>query len=359
MARLSAATQRALCAIDETRALAARALREPLTMTAIPPLGAAPYAYGDVVPLGLVLLALEAAAASEAGEVREHLLARRVRGLWPFQAGGLETSIDSALVLLGVNDRPAIEALERFAVDGGYVPQLFTRDREPGKMTVRDSLLHWCRPDYSIACLVRALRRRAGLPEVTPLAALEAGFAARGGLYLANPYFVDWFLAMSAEGEMRDRLRRELLAAASPDGTFGRYDTVLSTALAILALSELRVDVAPHVDALRERVERDGILPATPFYSTERIEWSGLPPWDLLAILTTEGGEQLIKARDQEHAITWYRDTEGLVVTPLVALALLRDGTPGERLTVNESPHPRYTCAAPQYIAEFALLPYL
>jgi hypothetical protein len=358
MARLRAATARA---VAETRALAASALREPLAMTAVPPLGADPYAYGDVVPLGLVLLALEAAQAPEASAVREHLLARRVRGLWPFQAGGLETSIDSALVLLGVMDRAAIEELERFATTGGYLPQLFTPDREPGKMTVRDSLRHWCQPDYSIACLVRALRRRVGLSEVTPLSSIEAGFAMRSGLYLANPYFADWFLSMSVEGNLRDRLRREVLASASPDGTFGHYDVTLSTALAVLALSELGVDVAPHVEALAERFERDGIVPATPFYSTERIEWSGLPPWDLLAIRTTEGGEQLIRAGDQEHTITWYRDPLGLVVTPLVALALLRaeSGPGGERLAVRESPHPRYTCAAPQYIAEHALVPYL
>ncbi|MEA2326715.1 MAG: hypothetical protein QOE68_1674 [Thermoanaerobaculia bacterium] len=357
MALVTTAADRAA---DAARALATRALREPLALTSIPPLGAPPFAYGDVVPLGLLLMALEAAHAPEAQDLREHLLTRRVNGLWPYQTGGLETSIDSALVLLGVMDPASIEALERFNIGGGYVPQLFTDGREPGKMTVRDSLLHWCQPDYSIACLVHALRRKAGLAPVMAPASLDEGFANRSGLYLANPYFVDWFLAMSAEGDLRDRLRRELLAGASPDGTFGRYDVMLSTALAVLALRALGVDVTRHVDALAARFERDGILPATPFYSTEQIDWSKLAPWDLLAILTTEGGEQLIRVKGKEHAITWYRDAEGLVVAPLVALAL-RDGElRGDRPEVHEQPHPRYACAtASEYIAEFALVPYV
>lgn len=351
-------------AIDRTRALATRALSEPVALLSVPPLGRDAARYGDLVPLGLILLALERAELrDDARRVREHLLARRVRGLWPYHTGTLETSIDSALVLLGVMDRDAVEELERFNVgDGRYIPQLFTDGREPGKMTVPDSLRHWCVPDYSIACLVRALRKRAGLAERTPGALLEEGFATRAGLYLANPYLVDWFLALALDGDspLRDRLASEVLAGASPDGTFGRYDVLLSTALAVLTLRELGVDVAPYADAL-ERLHEEPHAPATPFYSTEQTNWSQLDKWHLLAIVTGEGRDQLIRVKEREHAITWYRDDEGLVVEPLVALALLGESpVAGREVCDHAELHARYTAPTPStYIAEHALVPYL
>ncbi|MFT3776425.1 MAG: hypothetical protein QM820_64615 [Minicystis sp.] len=358
------------------RALAARALREPSALERILPLAQPSSPYGDLVPLGFLLLALDRAAeargseaiAGEAQRVRERLMQRRTRGLWAYQSGDLETSIDSGLILLSVRDRASIDALERFATgDGRYVPQLFTRGVEPGKMTVRDSLLHWCQPDYSIACLVRALRARAGLPAVTPLSVLSDGFETRAGLYLANPYFPDWLLALALEGDaggaaLRERLQREILAGAQPDGTFGRFDAPLSTALAVLALRALGTStavLARHVRALVDLTESDAT--ATPFYSTEQIAWSRLPPWELLARLTAGRSEQLIRAGGAEHVITWYRDPEGLVVQPLIALALLGASAAGEEPgRADEPPKARYLCStAADYIANHALAPCL
>jgi hypothetical protein len=365
--------------LEIVRALAARALREPVTLTSLPPLGVSAFSYGDLVPLGFALLALNGAAealrsaslAQEARQVRDYLLAHRTRQLWAYQSGGLETSIDSGLVLLGVRDSEAIEQLERFNVGGGqYVPQLFTDGLEHGKMTVRDSIAHWCQPDYSIACLVKALRAGGGLPRLASLRLLQAGFETRSGLYLANPYFTDWLLALALVGDpeaepLRLRLRREVLASASDDGSFGQFDTVLSTALAILALNTSDTDPAILIKsrlALADMVESGNGLPAYPFYSTEQISWSRLPPWELIALLMSAGAQQLIRCREQEHAITFYQDTEGMVVFSLVMLALLETASTGETAGRDEEQpsHGRYTCAtASDYIAGFALPPYL
>ena len=253
MAQLAALAE----AAGTVRALAARAIVEPLQMMCAPPLGKDSYRYGDLVPLGFVLFAMGTAAeelhshdlAAGADAVREFLLARRTRGLWAYQSGALETSIDSAFVLLGMTDVETVLRLEQFSDRaGGYVPQLHTTAVEPGKMTVRDSLRHWCRSDYSIACLVRALRRRHGLETVTPLSLLEAGFETRGGLYLANPYFADWLLALALQTDpgadsLRVKLRNEVIASALPEWLFGSFDVALSTALAVLALRALDVDV--------------------------------------------------------------------------------------------------------------------
>jgi hypothetical protein len=246
------------------------------------------------------------------------------------------------------------------------LPQLHTKLVEPGKMTVRDSLLHWCQPDFSIACLIRALRRRHGLPEVTPLGLLEAGFETRSGLYLANPYFTDWLLAMAIQDDpnaasLADRLRNEISCGASADGLFGKFDTLLSTALAILALQSLSTgSIEIHVQALVQLVNTGSGLPSTPFYSTEKIPWSNSDPWTLIYLITTGGARQLIRSRGQEHTITFYRDTHGLVVYSLVLLALLGKAGTQEAAADPHSPHSRYCCDGPEhYIAGFALPPYL
>jgi hypothetical protein len=375
----SSALQNALDhALEATDALAVRALHSPVTLTRIPPLHHAPSAYGDLVPLGLVLLALEQAAArgrthwsALAQALRAHLMAQRTRQLWPFQSGGLETSIDSGFVLLGVADRAAIAELERFNVGGGrYVPQLFSPEPEPGKMLQHAALRHWCQPDYSIACLVRALRGQSGLPTVTPLAELAMGFAQRSGLYLANPYWTDWWLALALVGDveaepLRAQLRDEISASRTSEGLFGKYDTALCTALALLALQALGAEAAaltPSYEALAALVAAERVCPAQPFYSTEQLAWSQLPPWELIHLLLSEQRQQLIRVGAHEHAITFYRDTEGLVVYPLIALALL-NAAPVAGATdtaVTAAPHARYSCATPaDYIAGFALPPYL
>lgn len=361
------------------RSVAARALRGDAALLRVPPLGAAPHAYGDLVPLGFVLLGLRTAAAAldcteiaaECDRVRDHLLANRSRGLWAYQSGGLETSIDSALILLALDDPVAVAELQRFHTGGGaYVPQLATRDREAGKMTVRDSLQHWCREDYTIACLVRALRARHRLPEMTSLAVLEAGFDARSGLFLANPYWADWALALALERDpagapLRERLRREILASRSPDGSFGRYDAALSSALAILALRALGTDEAElerSLAALADLLRRDVALPALPFYSTEQVAWSTWPPWDLLHVYSLGGAPQLIRVGGTEHAITFYRDTEGLIVNSLAVAALFGAArAPMPSGSTSRAPgHRRYACAsAGEYVAEVALPPYL
>lgn len=369
MAQLTALAE----ATDTVRTLASRALVEPLQMMCAPPLGKDSYPYGDLVPLGFVLFAMDTAAeelhshdlAADADAVRGFLLARRSRGLWAYQSGALETSIDSAFVLLGMTDAETVRRLEQFSDGaGGYVPQLHTTALEPGKMTVRDSLRHWCRADYSIACLIRALRRRHGLETVTPLSLLEAGFETRGGLYLANPYFADWLLALAVQDDpgadsLRAKLRNEVIASASPEGHFGSFDVALSTALAVLSLKALHVDVEAHQDALNRLVESGTSRRSTPFYSTEKVLWSREDPWTLLHLMQTGEMRQLIRSEGQEHAITFYRDPHDLVASSLILMALL-GGPRGNRFpALDQPPHLRYLVPQEAYIAEFALPPYL
>jgi hypothetical protein len=366
--------------------LAAAAVDGELALTCIPPLQLAPFPYGDLVPLGLLLLALgeSAAAAGPAAvecarartAVEAHLRSHRRGALWAYHRGGQVTSIDSALILLGLDEPGAVIALEELrAPGGGYVPQPWTTRGEPGKMPLHEAVRHWCQPDLTIACLVRFLRRRHGFEETVPLATLAAGFERRGGLYIANPYLVDWFyaLALGAAPEaasLRVRLAGEILASAGEDGTFAAFDPLLSTAAAVLALAALGVPRAAYAAAVAflEQAVLAGPepAPACPFYSTRREEWDRLPVWEMLDAFAADERKQLIRACGEPHSITFYEDRAGAVTTPLVVLALLaaeREGGAASAAGLAELPleaHGRYRSArASEYVQAFALPPYL
>ena len=186
-----------------------RSLPDPDVLICRPPPPAEPFAYGDLVPLGFLLRAVDvgAPAASSVRRGLEDLLGSRRQGLlWPYHSGTLVTCIDSALVLQGFRDPAGVEALETFADGrGGYLPQLCSEEPERGKMVVTPRNRHWCQPEYGTTCLVTALRAEAGLECKTSVGYLAEGFENRGGLYFANPYMVDWALAWALQGVARNR----------------------------------------------------------------------------------------------------------------------------------------------------------
>ncbi len=384
-----------LCA-ERLRGLAGIVEAGQLSLTCIPPLQFDPFPYGDLVPLGLLLLALRRAAerggpqaeacARAQAAVETHLRSHRQGALWAYHRGGQVTSIDSALILLGIDDEAAVLAFEELRdpthPERGYVPQPWTTQGEPGKMPWHEAVRHWCQPDLTVACLVRFLRRRHGLGETAPLAMLEDGFEHRSGLYIANPYLVDWFYALAIgrdpEGaRLRHRLAGEILESVSSSGIFGGVvvgggvgggggDPVVSTAAAVLALAELGVPrsaFAPAVAFLEREIESGTLAAACPFYSTRREDWDKLPVWEMLDAFAADDRKQLIRACDQAHTITFYEDRAGAVVLPLVTLALLaaETGLEGPAPVIPEAEaHGRYRCASPsEYVRVFALPPYL
>jgi hypothetical protein len=365
--------------------LAAPAEGAPASLTRLPPLGAEPDRYGDVAPLGPALLALrrgaralrDPALGGAAGRVLAYLRGKRRDGLWPYHTGSLTTSIDSSLVLMGVRDRRAVERLELFRTPGGgYVPQHCTAGLERGKMTVSARVLHWCQPDYSIACLVAHLRARGGRAPNTQLVYFRHGFDARAGLYVANPYLMDWFAALGLSAvpgtdDLRARLVAEVLGAMDGDGGWGTFDRLGSTAAALLALHALDVPA----DALRRSHARLAELwearadapPSRPFYSSERFPWSREAPWTLMAALMDPAKkERLIRPNGKEHVITFYEDGEGVWTATMTALALLegirrRPRSPEPAGSAESaSSHARYGCATQgAYIERHALPPYV
>jgi hypothetical protein len=119
-----------------------------------------------------------------------------------------------------------------------------------------------------------------GLDRKTSIEYLAGGYESRGGLYFANPYMMDWALAWALQGvafatALRERLATNILASVNEDGSFGRYDIPLSTALAILALTSLGVGgeaVRRPRLRLADLMMPDGSWPSsTQFYSAVKI----------------------------------------------------------------------------------------
>jgi hypothetical protein len=366
-----------------------KACHQPMAMICQPPLSAKPFPFGDLVPLGFLLKALNLAASDSSisavrQELSSFLLNKRQGHLWSFQTDCLITSTDSVLVLQGFNDPEAVEALEIFADDGGnyhphtphtYYPQICSHEQQPGMMVVNDRNRHWCQFDYATTCLVRALRRQAGLATKTTVDDyVIAGFNSRSGLFFANPYMVDWALASALSADesvekLKDKLIAEILASMNDDYSFGIYDIPMSTSFAILSLTALgcrsRIIRLAQIRLL-DFIDSEGKLPqATPFYSTLLIEPEKISHKQLFKLSMSDYKKQIIQVNGQYYGISFYDDSYSMITTAVAALALAEkcDTTNTNlnliHMRLNNS-HSRYKCRThSEYIVKFALPPYL
>jgi hypothetical protein len=356
---ISASTGRVSWAAEQARQavvrLASQAENDHAQAPTYPPAG--PLASGDVVPLGFLLRVLNHHTSVDSLfrdiEVRKRLTSllqsRRQGLLWPYQVGGRVSSTATALVLQGLRDPEAVEALEAFADgEGGYYPWSLTEeepdDTAPGGVALRRQA------DFATTCLIRALRNDAGLETKTSIEYLVSRFENRSGLCFANPYLVDWTFACALGNdetarELRDRLAAEILASMNDDYSFGRFDVPISSAFAILSLAALGVaDRTIRMAQLRllDFMEPDGTFPAgTPFYSAEG----------------TGQGEM----RGRPQALDLRLHGHEAVSTAAAALALLARCSPVERDpdVLKEragEPHPRYGSRDhTEYVQNFAL----
>lgn len=358
--------------------LVRKASQQPIPMMCIPPAPRTPFPFGDLVPLGFLLQALRRFADQHEAvtliTALERLLSEnKQRDLWAFHRGHLITATDSALILLGLNDVKAVEALEMFH-DGqdGYYPQLWSEEPRPNYMQCTRSVSHWCQADYATTCLVRGLRMRHGLTSHTSLAYLAEGFERRSGLYFANPYLVDWAFALAIHcddraDELCNRLLQDVCASQNNDASFGGFDHLLSTALAVLTLAALGSQGDRILQAQRwmeEELDRHP-TPARPipFYSSELLDDD---PFSFQTLLQLKmlNGDRIATVGKTYHAISYYEDRTTMIVSALTALAL---GVPVQGVQVAKETsdtmpacHPRYQCRTQaEYIARFALPPYI
>ena len=360
---------------DHLSQLATAACQQPMAMTCFPPTPDPSFPYGDLVPLGFLAKALKVAELSDSYRlIEEYLSSKKSDRLWAFESDRLITATDSALVLQELDSVDSIEALEQFSDGaGGYYPQLWSKSSDRHMMLLDDSCQHWCQTDYATTCMIRALRQSAGLIAKTSVRFLREGMATRSGLYFANPYLVDYYLAQAiaqdnAAEDLRQQLLTEVLASRNADFSFGTFDRAFSTSLAIATMATLdyrgRGLQAAQLKLL-EFVKSTGELPiAIPFYSTLKSQKESSLLHSLITANVFGSSANRLKQSQirtisgEKHDISLYLDTHKMISTAMGALSLSINAD--ENTDIAElpqiKPHSRYCCSNhTEYIANFAL----
>lgn len=251
-------------------------------------------------------------------------------GLWAYGRGGLATATDSALVLMGYYLPGSVELMEKYSDGkGGYIPQLCAEEPKDGYMKKDVSNDHWCDTDIATTYLIMSLRHIAGLPPTTTGDFIRETFDKRKGIFFANPYMTDYFLAMALKGDtdnevLKDKLKNEILSSINSDYSFGKFDIPLSTAFAVLSLSELgfnnrmlALSQLKLLDFLSENT-----VASIPFFSTLKIDQKKFSPSQITSMIFHNNGSQIFEKEGDYYAVTFYEDRERIITNSIISMAL-------------------------------------
>jgi hypothetical protein len=347
--------------------LAIKSMEERLKMQVLQPFGEPPFNMGDVVPKGFVYGALKTIFPKES--LTENYLKSlnndKLRGLWTFEKDDLETSVDSALVLMNVEDTEAAALLSKFQDSncGAYLPQTDSKNPKEGDMPYVPEKDHWCQPDVATSALIFSILKRHKLPihEKLPKFIIE-NFENRSDLYFANPYFVDWLYAQALKhlnhvSEIKKLLIKEILSSVGSDFSTGNFDKVFSTSCAILALKELGCEdnfIMPLQLYVLNNYKNEVETTPIPFYSSL-----------IISNVQTQTGRTCF-INGKKLSVYLYQDTHSMIYTSVVSLAL---NIKAENININHSglksyiqnpTSPRYNCKNHlEYVELFSLVNYL
>lgn len=346
--------------------LAIKSMASQLKMEVLQPFGEPSFQMGDVVPKGFLYGALSKCLKNDTiiEEYRESLENDKLRGLWTFEKDDLETSIDSALVIMNLYDEAATALLKKFQDNEtkAYLPQTDAVLPKKGDMQYVPEKDHWCQPDISISALILSLLKRHNLGVEDQLENfVNENFEKRSGLYFTNPYFVDWLYAKGLSisdktGETKKQLIETILSSVNEDFSLGTFDKVFSTACGILALEELGCE--PNLiyalqlyvlNNYRNPVESQPI----PFYSS--------------LIMDTNKEGRIVTVNNKKLALYFYKDTHEMVYLSVVALSLNRstdavsiDIDKGLNDYVSRNYSSRYSCSTIEdYLVNYSLVNYV
>jgi hypothetical protein len=98
-----------------------------------------------------------------------------------------------------------------------------------------------------------------------------------------------------------------------------------------------------------------------PFYSSEKIDTSGVAGGLAAVSALIEADPHVVRTGGQTHGVSYYEDTHGIIGTAVALLALACQPEPAT-LEAEAAPaaQPRYLCPThADYVAGFGLPPYL
>ncbi len=351
---------------DRLKDLAIKSMASQLKMEVLQPFGEPSFQMGDVVPKGFLYGALSQCLKDDTivNEYRKSLEGDKLRGLWTFEKDDLETSIDSALVIMNLYDEEATSILKKFQDEEtkAYLPQTDAILPKKGDMQYVPEKDHWCQPDISISALILSLMKRHNLEVEDELVDyVNENIEKRSGLYFTNPYFVDWLYAKGLSvsdpsGKIKKQLIESILSSVNSDFSLGTFDKVFSTACGIMALKELGCE-SSLIYALQLYVLNNYRNPKEsqpiPFYSS--------------LIMDTNKEGRKVDVNNKELAIYLYKDVHEMVYLSVVTLSL---NIPTDNVTIDinkglndyvsiNSPS-RYSCSTIEdYLANYSLVNYV
>ena len=278
---------------------------------------------------------------------------------------------------------PDFEALEELrGPTGGFLAHRCVKIACDDTATQPGEIDHWEQEDLPTTALLEAVRIDQGLEPQIDAKWLLARFQRWGGLFFNPPTMGLWAMAKlsrrlgpweptetdTSDTDDEDRMRRRTLrniiinllaSRRTDDGSFGGFDSLLNSSLAVLTLAEMDiVDRATSISQLQildawegqQRVE-------TPFHSTITLQ----QPCTIDLDDDRNEHSAMAVLHDHLHQATTYEDPHQLITTALACMAVHveADLTQEERfLNAPHFPVTRLEAATPRDQAMLHVEPY-
>ena len=186
-------------------------------------------------------------------ELKSFIYNENKNNLWSFSKNGLPTAMDTALLLMNVNNyTKGVKALEIFENGNGYIPQICNNHESDINFIPATNVLHWCEIDIALTTLIMYLRLKNSMyvkPEI--LTFIVNNYEKRSSLFISNPLFIDYiyskFINMlpnkyTFKEKLRNRLINDIIPAINEDGSINSFDIYFSSVLALLSLKNLQYE---------------------------------------------------------------------------------------------------------------------
>jgi len=268
--------------------------------------------HGEIAPFGFIFRAIKEYGIKGSHTYIEKMKSFQENGLYSWNRGTPKTPADTCLALEAVDTPPSENFIKKFWISGrGLSAGRLCSEENTPPLGAR----FWCEPDLPFSACIGYF-----LPDPSPLKTdiiriiKNSLPSSEFSIFIANPYLARYYIARLIKKDTQScgYLVSKTLGEQNEDGSWGSYDTVISTALAILTLNECDYygqEIGIGLSYLFHNQNQDGgFQNSTIFYAS------------FMAGRKGEGDEW--KAGNKYFKVDTFREIDGAITTSLVLLAL-------------------------------------